>query len=102
MSVPSRNATGKAAPGQIVNTEELDKLAYYGNPPRVRARTLEDVIDRVQRQEAQREYEKKKLTFEEWLNTSFVLNRLNGNFRKDSLTNIEALKLCWNAAQENK
>lgn len=78
MSKPAHNST---TAGQIDNMKELDKLAF-------KPKRLGDIIDRVQRQEAQRQFEpgivlesgefigadkipkplpeKKKLTFEEW------------------------------------
>jgi len=110
MSIPSRNATGKAAPGQIVNTAELDKLAF-------RPKKLGDIIDRVQRQEAQRDFtpgydptdrsnyiQRKKLTFEEWWQTAggVDLNHVKkGDQWYGPFIDKNTFKFVWEAAQEN-
>lgn len=61
-------------------------------------KTLGDYVEQVVAAEAA---PPKKLSFDEWSAQSFITNRVRGMFRKDSLTMEEALRLCWQAAQEN-
>lgn len=73
MSKPARYATGKEAPGQIVNEPII---------------TLNDYIKKVEQAEAP---SPKKLTFEEWYKPEYAITE-DEYFR---------LKECWHAAQEN-
>jgi hypothetical protein len=79
MSKPSRNATGKEAPGQIVNpvTPGFNRYEFLEKP----------II------------QPKKLTFEEWIKVS----QFNLKYSMDDWDSLSTdFERVWQAAQENK
>lgn len=79
--------------GQIVNNEELDKMSYKSHP-----RTLGDVIDNVLLNEQQ---SKKKLTFNEWFNSTEQEIKWYSCYDEYSGSIYELMEKAWDAAQEN-
>ena len=75
-------------PGQIDNSKELDKMVYKKG-------TLGEYIDKTLKHEAMldRQWNKKKLTFDEWLKTVF--------FQAPTPEAYDLAKDAWKAAQEN-
>lgn len=79
-------------PGQTVNTEELDKLAYKAHP-----KTLGDYIDNVLATE--KDTNIKKLSFEEWM-LQLARNKLPLQIPFDDW--YICMQEAWIAGQANK